>query len=85
MPSHSLIGWFSYSDGKESVYKEDNGCFFDSGGKLDCRQQFCLAAKMIERLPLAQEEKYALAVKYQLWWSKVYQPQKEEKRRLQDG
>ena len=56
-----------------------------SGGKLDCRQQFCLAAKMIERLPLAQEEKYALAVKYQLWWSKVYQPQKEEKRRLQDG
>lgn len=56
-----------------------------SGGKLDCRQQFCLAAKMIERLPLALEEKYALAVKYQLWWSKVYQPQKEEKRRLQDG
>lgn len=35
MPSHSLIGWFSYSDGKESVYKEDNGCFFDSGGKLE--------------------------------------------------
>ena len=41
LPSHSLIGWFSYSDGKESVYEEDNGCFFDSGGTDDSPFGLC--------------------------------------------
>lgn len=42
------------------------------GTKLQPQQQFCLAAKLIERLPMERDARYALVVKYQLWWSQVY-------------
>lgn len=52
-----------------------------SGGKLDPEQQFCLAAVVIQRMPLAEAERHALAVQYQLWWSKAYLGKNEEERR----
>ncbi len=42
-----------------------------AGLQLTPQQRYCLAAQLIEQMPLPKEEKFALAVEYQKEWSRL--------------
>lgn len=49
-----------------------------SGAHLTPQEWFCLAGAMIQKMPLKEEEKYELTVKFQKSWAKMYSVPKKE-------